>query len=93
MTAEGAADVDPGARRLMGSMLEHSGLPIERMPGLAAALEGFIAEAAKTIAPLIGRSPAAQFVAVAVIPQNGVIRRAGADIMAAFGGSYVHGHT
>jgi flagellar motor switch protein FliM len=58
MTAEDAADLDPGARRLMGSMLEHSGLPVERMPGLAAALEGFIAEAAKGIAPLVSRSPA-----------------------------------
>jgi len=58
MTTEDAA-LDPGARRLVGSMLEHSGLPIERMPGLAAALEGFIAEAAKTIAPLVSRSPAA----------------------------------
>lgn len=57
MTAEDAADLDPGARRLMGSMLEHSGLPVERMPGLAAALQGFIAEAAKSIAPLVSRPP------------------------------------
>jgi hypothetical protein len=56
--AEGAADFDPGARRLMGSMLEHPGLPVERLPGLAAALEDFIAEAAKSITPLVSHPPA-----------------------------------
>ena len=59
MTAAGGpAGFDPGARRLMGSMLEHPGLPVERMPGLTAALEGFIAEAAKSITPLVSHSPA-----------------------------------
>ena len=33
-------------------MLENSGLPVERMPGLAAALEGFIAAAPKSLARL-----------------------------------------
>jgi flagellar motor switch protein FliM len=37
-------------------MLENSGLPVERMPGLAAALEGFIAAAPKSLAPLAGRA-------------------------------------
>jgi flagellar motor switch protein FliM len=50
---------DPGARRLNGAMLEHSGLPVERMPGLAAALEGFIAEAPKRLTPLVSRLAAA----------------------------------
>lgn len=52
---EDAVAGDPGARRLKGAMLDHSGLPVERMPGLAAALEGFIAEAPNSIAPLISR--------------------------------------
>src|SRR5271166_2287900 len=43
---------DRGARKLSGAMLEHSGFAIERMPGLAAALDHFIAEAQHAIAPL-----------------------------------------
>jgi flagellar motor switch protein FliM len=43
---------DPGARKLRGAMLEHSGFAIERMPGLAAALGHFITEAQHAIAPL-----------------------------------------
>lgn len=49
---------DPGARPLKGAMLEHSGLAVERMPGLAAALEGFIAEAPKALQPLIAQAGA-----------------------------------
>ena len=45
---------EPAARPLKGAMLEHAGLPFERMPGLAAAFEGFIAAAPKMLAPLIG---------------------------------------
>lgn len=52
-----SVDVDPGARRLKGTMLEHSALPVERMPGLAAALEGFVAGAPKSLAPLVSRLP------------------------------------
>jgi flagellar motor switch protein FliM len=40
-------------------MLERSGLPIERMPGLSAALEGFIVEAPKSLASLLERASAA----------------------------------
>jgi flagellar motor switch protein FliM len=59
MTAdENAVDSDPGARRLKGSMLEHPDLPVERMPGLAAALDVFIAEATKSLTPLVNHSPA-----------------------------------
>jgi flagellar motor switch protein FliM len=59
MTAEeDLAELDPGARPLKGAMLEHSGLPIERMPGLAAALDGFISAAPKNLAPLVSRAPA-----------------------------------
>ena len=52
---ENAVGGDSGARRLKGAMLDHSGLPIERMPGLAAALDGFIAEAPNRLAPLVSR--------------------------------------
>ncbi len=45
-------DFDRGARRLSGAMLEHSSFAIERMPGLAPALDQFIAEAHREIAPL-----------------------------------------
>ena len=59
MTADDhLAGSEPGARRLKGAMLEHSGLSIERMPGLAAALEAFIAEAPKSLAPLVAHAPA-----------------------------------
>ena len=53
MTGEDTVEVEAGARRLKGAMLDNSGLPVERMPGLAAALDGFIAAAAKSLAPLI----------------------------------------
>ena len=43
---------DRRARKLKGAMLEHSGFAVERMPGLAVALDHFIAEAQQTIAPL-----------------------------------------
>ena len=53
MTADDEAqDPDQSARKLSGAMLEHSGLVVERMPGLAAALDQFIAEAQRAIAPL-----------------------------------------
>jgi flagellar motor switch protein FliM len=39
-------------RKLVGAMLEQSGVAIERMPGLAAGLDKFIAEAQRAIAPL-----------------------------------------
>jgi flagellar motor switch protein FliM len=47
-----AQDFDRGARKLRGAILEHSGFAIERMPGLAAALEHFIAGAQHAITPL-----------------------------------------
>ncbi len=50
---EDSVEVEVGARRLKGALLENSGLPIERMPGLAAALEGFIAAAPDSLAPLV----------------------------------------
>ncbi len=60
MTDEGTlAETEASARRLSGAMLEHSGLSVERMPGLAAALEAFVAEAPKSLAPLVSRAPVA----------------------------------
>ena len=50
---EGAPEVDHGARRLEGAMLEHAALAIERMPGLSFALNRFIAEAPARLAALI----------------------------------------
>lgn len=44
---------DHGARRLEGAMLEHAGLAVERAPGLAYALNRFIAEAPRRLSPLI----------------------------------------
>ena len=49
---DGPQDFDLGARKLSGAMLEHPGFAIERMPGLAAALDQFVAEAQHAIAPL-----------------------------------------
>jgi flagellar motor switch protein FliM len=58
MTDEGVfAQVDASARRLSGTMLEHSGLSVERMPGLVAVLEAFVAEAPKSVAPFVSRTP------------------------------------
>ena len=54
---EDSVEGDAGARRLKGAMLENSGFPVERMPGLAAALEGFIAAAPKSLARLVNHSP------------------------------------
>lgn len=53
--AADAVGGEPGARRLKGTMLDQSGLPVERMLGLAGALDGFIAEAPKSLAPLVSR--------------------------------------
>jgi flagellar motor switch protein FliM len=53
---EGAPEFDHGARRLEGAMLEHSGLAIERMPGLTYALNRFIGEAQRRLASLIARA-------------------------------------
>jgi flagellar motor switch protein FliM len=47
--------IDQGARKLQGAMLEHSSLAIERMPGLGAALNRFIAEAPLRLSLLIAR--------------------------------------
>ena len=49
---------DAGARRLKGAMLDHSGLAVERMPGLIAALEAFIVESPRGLQPLVRRPPA-----------------------------------
>ena len=49
----GAQDPDAGARRLSGAMLEHAALSVERMPGLAAALDRFVAEAARSLESLL----------------------------------------
>lgn len=54
-----AADTHPldhGARRLEGAMLDHAGLAVERMPGLAYALNRFIAEAPRRVSPLIAHA-------------------------------------
>ncbi len=51
-------DLDRGARRLQGAMLEHPNLAIERMPGLSYALNRFIAEAPRRLASLIARPSA-----------------------------------
>jgi flagellar motor switch protein FliM len=52
---EGTRELDHGARRLQGAMLEHPNLAIERMPGLRFALNRFIAEAPARLASLIAR--------------------------------------
>ena len=48
-----AQDPDAGARRLSGAMLEHSALSVERMPGLAALLDRFIAELPRALEALV----------------------------------------
>jgi flagellar motor switch protein FliM len=50
-----ANGIDQGARKLQGAMLEHSSLTIERMPGLGAALNRFIAEAPLLLSSLVAR--------------------------------------
>ncbi len=54
-TQEGTRELDHGARRLQGAMLEHPSLAIDRMPGLRFALNRFIAEAPAHLASLIAR--------------------------------------
>ena len=54
-TEEGTREVDHGARRLQGAMLDHPNLAIERMPGLSFVLNRFIAEAPARLASLIAR--------------------------------------
>jgi len=48
-----ANEIDHGARKLQGAMLEHSNLAIERMPGIGYALNRFIAEAPLRLSSLI----------------------------------------
>ncbi len=54
---DGPVEGDAGARRLKGAILENSGFAVERMPGLAAVLEGFIAAAPKSLARLMNHCP------------------------------------
>jgi flagellar motor switch protein FliM len=49
----GTPEFGHGARKLQGAMLEHPNLAIERMPGLAYALNRFIAEAPLRLSSLI----------------------------------------
>ena len=51
----GTHEFDDGVRRLQGAMLEHANLAIERMPGLAHALNRFIAEAPQCLSSIIAR--------------------------------------
>ena len=48
-------ELDGGARKLQGAMLEHANIAVERMPGLAYALNRFIAEAPLRLSQLIAR--------------------------------------
>jgi flagellar motor switch protein FliM len=50
-------DSDAVARKLSGAMLEHPGFAAERTPGLAQALDQFIVEAPRALAPLFGAAP------------------------------------
>ena len=52
---DASSELDHGARRLQGAMLEHPSLAIERMPGLSYALNRFIAVAPQRLASLITR--------------------------------------
>ena len=52
---DASSELDHGARRLQGAMLEHPSLAIERMPGLSYALNRFIAVAPQRLASLIAR--------------------------------------
>jgi flagellar motor switch protein FliM len=54
-TDEGTPELDHGARRLQGAMLDHPNLAVERMPGLSFALNRFIVEASARLASLIAR--------------------------------------
>jgi flagellar motor switch protein FliM len=47
-------ETSPNGRRLTGSMLDSSGVAIERMPGLALILEQFAANIADALRPLLG---------------------------------------
>lgn len=56
MSIDGEAqDPDTGVRRLSGAMLEHPGLSVERMPGLAAALDRFVTELPHSLGTLLPR--------------------------------------
>lgn len=56
MTIDGEnRELDHGARKLEGAMLEHPTLAIERMPGLSYALNRFIIEAPQRLASLMAR--------------------------------------
>jgi flagellar motor switch protein FliM len=55
ITDGGTHEFDHGVRKLQGAMLEHANLAIERMPGLAHALNRFIAETPHRLTPLIAR--------------------------------------
>jgi flagellar motor switch protein FliM len=46
-------ELEAGARKLSGAILDNSGLSVERMPGLAAVLDRFVAELPHALAPLI----------------------------------------
>ncbi len=48
-------DFDADVKKLRGAMLEHSGLAVERMPGLAQALDQFVAQAPRRLMPLFSR--------------------------------------
>jgi flagellar motor switch protein FliM len=52
-------NADAGAGRLKEALRDHAGFSVERMPGLAHALNQFVAEAERNLAPLLsGRSGA-----------------------------------
>ena len=48
-------ETDARARRLAGAIHEHSAFAVERLPGLAVALDRFIAELPRFLAPLLSR--------------------------------------
>jgi len=58
-TDEAARNVDHGARRLEGAMLDHPSLAIERMPGLSYVLNRFIAEVPQRLLSLISQPSSA----------------------------------
>ncbi len=53
MSIDETPEVDHGARKLQGSMLDHPNLSIERMPGLSYALNRFLAEAPARLSSLV----------------------------------------
>ncbi len=48
-------ETDARARRLAGAIHEHSAFAVERLPGLAVALDRFVAELPRFLAPLLSR--------------------------------------